>query len=116
MRWADKAISLISNNGDGYGQKGKVYYIGWDTFRQNPFSTDDRIVAKLAYDYFLKAEEAGYRGYNKRKWLEENAKDVLYGKAQWFMADDKVKRSRTLRPSSAVYNWVTDLLKPESSW
>ena len=116
LRWADKAISLYSNNGDGYGQKGKVYFIGWDRFRMNPFSIDDRIVAKLAYDYFLKAEEAGYRGYNKRKWLEENAKDVLYGKAQWFMADDKVKRSRTLRPSSAVYNWVTDLLKPESSW
>tara|TARA_Y100000815_G_scaffold218400_1_gene203902 strand:+ start:3689 stop:4921 length:1233 start_codon:yes stop_codon:yes gene_type:complete len=116
LRWADKAISLMSNNGDGYGQKGKVYYIGWDLFRQNPFSTDDRIVAKLAYDYFLKAESEGYQGYNKRNWLEENAKDVLYGKAQWFMADDKVKRSRGLRPSSPVYDWVTDVLKPENSW
>ena len=93
LRWSDKAISLISNNGDGYGQKGKVYYIGWDSFRQNPFSTDDRIVAKLAYDYFLKAEEKGYRGYTKQNWLEKNAKDVLYGKAQWFMADDRIKRS-----------------------
>ena len=116
LRWSDKAISLISNNGDGYGQKGKVYYIGWDSFRQNPFSTDDRIVAKLAYDYFLKAEEKGYRGYSKQNWLEKNAKDVLYGKAQWFMADDKVKRSRTLRTSTADYNWVTDILKPEASW
>ena len=116
LRWSDKAISLISNNGDGYGQKGKVYYIGWDSFRQNPFSTDDRIVAKLAYDYFLKADEKGYRGYSKQSWLEENAKDVLYGKAQWFMADDRVKRSRTLRTSTADYNWVTDILKPEASW
>lgn len=116
LRWSDKAISLISNNGDGYGQKGKVYYIGWDSFRQNPFSTDDRIVAKLAYDYFLKAEEKGYRGYTKQNWLEKNAKDVLYGKAQWFMADDRVKRSRTLRTSTADYNWVTDILKPEASW
>ena len=116
LRWSDKAISLISNNGDGYGQKGKVYYIGWDSFRQNPFSNDDRIVAKLAYDYFLKAEEKGYRGYSKQSWLEENAKDVLYGKAQWFMADDNVKRSRTLRTSTADYNWVTDILKPETSW
>ena len=116
LRWSDKAISLISNNGDGYGQKGKVYYIGWDSFRQNPFSTDDRIVAKLAYDYFLKAEEKGYRGYTKQNWLEKNAKDVLYGKAQWFMADDNVKRSRTLRTSTADYNWVTDILKPEASW
>jgi len=116
LRWSDKAISLISNNGDGYGQKGKVYYIGWDSFRQNPFSNDDRIVAKLAYDYFLKAEEKGYRGYTKQNWLEKNAKDVLYGKAQWFMADDRVKRSRTLRTSTADYNWVTDILKPEASW
>ena len=84
--------------------------------KQNPFSTDDRIVAKLAYDYFIKAESEGYQGYNKRNWLKENAKDVLYGKAQWFIADDKVNRSRGLRPASSVYNWVTDVLKPEASW
>ena len=26
LRWADKSINLIDNNGNGYGQKGKVYY------------------------------------------------------------------------------------------
>jgi len=42
---------LNNDIGDGFGQKGKVYYYGWDNFRNNPFTTDDRIIAKLSYDY-----------------------------------------------------------------
>ena len=57
LKWADKATSLQNQNGEGFGQKGKVYYYGWDNFRQNPFTIDDRVVAKLAYDYFTKAEK-----------------------------------------------------------
>ena len=57
LRWADKAINLIDNSGKGYGQKGKVYYRGWEIFKQNPLSVDDRIVAKLAYTNFVKAEK-----------------------------------------------------------
>ena len=59
LKWADKATSLDNKNGDGLGQKGKVYYYGWDNFRQNPFTNDDRIVAKLAYNYFKEAENKG---------------------------------------------------------
>ena len=65
LKWADKATSLENQNGEGFGQKGKVYYYGWDTFRQNPFTIDDRVVAKLAYDYFTKAEKKGFRGFSK---------------------------------------------------
>ena len=116
VRWADKAISLNGETGTGFGQKGKVYYYGWDNFRQNPFTIDDRIVAKLAYNYFVKAEEKGYRGFSKRVWMEENSKDILYGKAQWFMAEAKVKRARSISPVSADYDWVTEPLKAESNW
>ena len=42
LKWADKASSLDNKTGDGLGQKGKVYYYGWDNFRQNPFTNDDR--------------------------------------------------------------------------
>ena len=62
LKWADKASTLGSKNGEGEGQKGKVYYQGWDNFRQNPFTNDDRIVAKLAYDYFVKAEKKDTMG------------------------------------------------------
>ena len=116
LRWADKAASLDNSRGDGFGQKGKVYYYGWDAFRQNPFTTDDRIVAKLAFDYFIKAEKKGFRGFSKSTWMEENSKDLLYGKAQWFMAEDKVKRNRSISTSSSEYDWVTESLKAEDGW
>ena len=116
LRWADKAASLDNSSGEGFSQKGKVYYYGWDAFRQNPFTTDDRIVAKLAFDYFIKAEKKGFRGFSKSTWMEENSKDLLYGKAQWFMAEDKVKRNRSISTSSPEYDWVTESLKAEDGW
>ena len=116
LRWADKAASLNNGSGEGFGQKGKVYYYGWDAFRQNPFTTDDRIVAKLAFDYFIKAEKKRFRGFSKSTWMEENSKDLLYGKAQWFMAEDKVKRNRSISTSSPEYDWVTESLKAEDGW
>ena len=116
LKWADKASSLDNKTGDGLGQKGKVYYYGWDNFRQNPFTNDDRLIAKLAYDYFVKAEKKGYRGFSKSAWLKENEKDILYGKAQWFMAEDKVKRSRSISTTTSDYEWVTESLKAEDGW
>ena len=116
LRWADKAINLIDNGGKGYGQKGKVYYKGWETYKQNPLSVDDRIVAKLAYNNFVKAEKLNYRGFSRSKYLKENAKDLMYGKAQWFMAEDKVKRSGSIRTTTSSYDWVTDELAPENGW
>jgi len=116
LRWADKAINLIDNSGKGYGQKGEVYYKGWETLKNNPLSVDDRIVAKLAYNNFLKAEKLNYRGFSRSKYLNENSKDLLYGKAQWFMAEDKVKRSGVIRTTTSSYDWVTDELSPEKGW
>ena len=116
IKWADKATSLDNKNADALGQKGKVYYYGWDNFRQNPFTNDDRIVAKLAYNYFVKAENKGYRGFSKSDWMKENEKDILYGRAQWFMATDKVKRSRVIATTSTDYEWVNDTLTPEDGW
>ena len=116
IKWADKATDIDSKSEDALGQKGKVYYYGWDNFRQNPFTNDDRLVAKLAYDYFVSAEKRGYRGFSKSSWLKENEKDILYGKAQWFMADDKVKRNRKISTFSSDYSWVTESLIAEDGW
>ena len=84
--------------------------------KKNPLSVDDKIVAKLAYDNFVKAEKMSYRGFNRLKYLKDNAKDLLYGKAQWFMAENKVKRSGVIRTTTAAYDWVTDTLSPENNW
>ena len=43
-------------------------------------------------------------------------KDILYGKAQWFMAADKVKRSRSILTTSANYDWINESLKAEINW
>ena len=48
--------------------------------------------------------------------MKETAKDILYGKAQWFMAEDKVKRSRNISTTSSDYDWVTESLKAEDGW
>ena len=116
LRWADKSINLIDNSGNGFGQKGKVFYKAWESLKNNPLTIDDRIVAKLAHDNFIKANEMNYRGFNRLKYLKDNAKDLLYGKAQWFMAEDKVKRSGVIRTTTAGYDWVTDNLSPEKNW
>jgi len=116
LRWAEKSVSIDNKLGDTYAQKAKVFYYGWDNYNQNPFTIDDRIVAKLSYDNYVKAESKGYRGASKKKWFEDNAKDVLYGKAQWFMADDKVKRTRVISTLTSDYDWVTESLKAESTW
>ena len=73
-------------------------------------------MAKLAYNYFVKAENKGYRGFSKSDWMKENEKDILYGRAQWFMATDKVKRSRVIATTSTDYEWVNDTLTPEDGW
>ena len=117
IKWADKATDIDSKSSDALGQKGKVYYYGWDNFRvTDKDRNDDRLVAKLAYNYFIKAEKRGYRGFSKSKWLKDNEKDIMYGKAQWFMADDKVKRSRKISTFSSDYSWVTESLVAEEGW
>jgi len=55
-------------------------------------------------------------GSNHPVCLSENSKDVLYGKAQWFMADEKVKRAGKIQPMSSTYDWVTDSINAESDW
>lgn len=116
LRWADEAISLKGDHGEGFGQKGKVYFFGWKSFRTKEDRIDDRIVAKLSYNNYVKADNKGFRGVSQRGWLEENSKDILYGKSHWFMAEDKVKRSQKIRTVSPDYKWVTEFLTPDSNW
>ena len=51
-------------------RKAKVFYYGWDYFNQNPFTIDDRIVAKLSYDNYVIAEKKGYLGSSRKSWFE----------------------------------------------
>ena len=112
--WADKAVS-ISGEGEALGAKGNVYYKGFQACRSIDISTDDRIVATLAYQLFDDAESKGYSRYSRSKeWLKEN--EVLFGKAQWFMMDADVKNRGYIKADDECYKWVSERLDKGKGW
>ena len=115
LRWADKAISIDKNNGESYGRKGNVYYKSFQDCRSAAISLGDRIIATLAQNNFIKADELGYRRFNNsNSWLKDN--EVLFSKAQWFMLNDDVKNQGYVTPSGECYDWVDEKLKKDSKW
>ena len=112
--WADKAVD-ISGEGEAIGAKGNVYYKGCQACRSIDISTDDRIVATLAYQLFDDAESKGYSRYSRSKeWLKEN--EVLFGKAQWFMMDADVKNRGYIKADDECYKWVSERLDKGKGW
>ena len=112
--WADKAVD-ISGEGEAIGAKGNVYYKGFQACRSIDISTDDRIVATLAYQLFDDAESKGYSRYSRSKeWLKEN--EVLFGKAQWFMMDADVKNRGYIKADGDCYKWVSERLDKGKGW
>ena len=115
LKWAEKSISLDRRSGDVYAQKAKIYYEGWANFREGD-SKDDKIVATLAYNYYIKAEEKGYTDNTKSNWLKENEKLVLYTNSDWHMELPKVVRSKEVKTVSKDYEWVKESLKADPRW
>ena len=112
--WADKAVD-ISGEGEAIGAKGNVYYKGFQACRSIDISTDDRIVATLAYQLFDDAESKGYSRYSRSKeWLKEN--EVLFGKAQWFMMDADIKNRGYIKADDECYKWVSERLDKGKGW
>ena len=112
--WADKAVN-ISDEGEAMGAKGNVYYKGFQSCRSIDISTDDRVVATLAYQLFEDAELKGYSRYSRSKdWLKEN--EVLFGKAQWFMMDANIKNRGYVKTEGECYKWVSERLDKEKGW
>ena len=85
------------------------------TCRGDNFSRSDKIVASLAHEYFVKAENKGNSKYFKQKnWLEEN--EVLFSYADWFMTDKDIQASGKVFPSGKCYDWVSESLAKQSDW
>ena len=112
--WSDKAVN-ISGEGEAIGAKANVYYKSFQACRSIDISTDDRIVATLAYQLFDDAESKGYSRYSRSKeWLKEN--EVLFGKAQWFMMDADVKNRGYIKADDECYKWVSERLDKGKGW
>ena len=94
---------------------GNLYYKAMQSCRIDNFSRSDKIIASLAYNYFLKAEKKGNSKYFKQKnWLETN--DVLFDSEDWFMADDEVKVVGKIKASGRCYDWANESLPKQSNW
>lgn len=112
--WADRAV-MLSKEGESLAAKANVYYKGFQACRSGQISTDDRVVATLAFNGFEQAEKMGFSKFSRSKsWLSDN--EVLFGKAQWFMMDSNVKNRGFVKTSSACYEWVGERLNKQSDW
>ncbi len=115
ISWAEKAIKGSKSSGEALGAKGDVYYNAFHTCRTPEVSRDDRIVARLAYKYYVQAERKGFRNISGSKdWLAEN--EVLFTKSDWFMLDARQKSTGYATVKTACYSWVTERLNKDSSW
>jgi tetratricopeptide (TPR) repeat protein len=114
FNWADKAVTL-SSEGEAFAAKGNVYYKAFQSCRSGEISVDDRVIATLAYELFIQAEENGFSRYSgSKEWLKVN--EVLFGKAQWFMMDADIKNKGFIKASSACYKWVSEKLNKGKGW
>ncbi|MAV16225.1 MAG: hypothetical protein CMG08_05385 [Candidatus Marinimicrobia bacterium] len=112
--WADKAVTL-SGEGEAYAAKGNLYYKAFQACRSGEISTNDRIIASLAYRQFNEAEKRNFTRYDRSKsWLKDN--EVLFEKAQWFMMEDDVKNRGYIKASSSCYGWVSERLNKDKNW
>ncbi|MFH1851731.1 MAG: hypothetical protein ABIA75_05235 [Candidatus Neomarinimicrobiota bacterium] len=117
FRWANKALSIAPNSGEAYGQKGNVYYKSFQVCRTSSVTNPDRIMASLAYRNFIKAEELGSRKFSgSKRWLEENEKDVMFRKQEWFMLTPQQQSVGSVQPTGDCYNWVEEKLTKDPSW
>ncbi len=115
FEWGQKSLKISRNNAESLAHMGNLYYKSMQSCRGDNFSRSDKIVASLAYEYFVKAENKGNSKYFKQKnWLEEN--EVLFSYADWFMTDKDVQASGKVSPSGRCYEWVSESLAKKSDW
>jgi len=113
--WGQKSMKISRNNAESLAHMGNLYYKSMQTCRGDNFSRSDKIVASLAHEYFVKAENKGNSKYFKQNnWLEEN--EVLFSYADWFMTDKDIQASGKVFPSGKCYDWVSESLAKQSDW
>ena len=115
FEWGNKSMKISKNNAESLAHMGNLYYKAMQSCRGDNFSRSDKIVASLAYEYFVKAQNKGNSKYFKQKnWLEEN--EVLFSYSDWFMTDKDVQSSGKVSPSGRCYDWVSESLAKQSDW
>ena len=79
FEWGERSMKISKNNAESLAHMGNLYYKAMQSCRGDIFSRSDKIIASLAYEYFIKAEKKGNSKYFKQKnWLEDNEVPVSY--------------------------------------
>lgn len=115
FEWGKKSMKISNNNAESLAHMGNLYYKAMQSCREDAFSRSDKIIASLAYEYFVKAEKKGNSKYYKQKnWLEEN--EVLFAYSDWFMTDKDIQATGKVSPVGRCYEWVSESLAKQSDW
>ena len=59
FEWGKKSMKISKNNAESLAHMGNLYYKAMQSCRGDNFSRSDKIIASLAYEYFIKAEKKG---------------------------------------------------------
>ncbi|MFQ6616427.1 MAG: tetratricopeptide repeat protein [Fidelibacterota bacterium] len=117
LTWAETAIKIAPDNGEPVAQKGLVYYRAFQECRGDYPSSDDKVVAGLAYKYFLMGEDKDFLRFKRdRLYLENNRDDLMFGISDWFLLDEDQKRKGYVAASGECYSWVTETLPKDPGW
>ena len=115
FEWGERSMKISKNNAESLAHMGNLYYKAMQSCRGDIFSRSDKIIASLAYEYFIKAEKKGNSKYFKQKnWLEDN--EVLFSYSDWFMTDKDIQATGKVSPSGRCYDWVSESLAKQSDW
>lgn len=117
LEWSEKAIKIAPDNGEPPAYKGNVYYRAFQECRGDYPSSEDKMVASLAYTYFMMGENKGFIRFKRdRLYLENNRDDLMYGISDWFLLEEKEKRKGFVAPSGECYSWITETLPKDPGW
>ncbi|MFQ6675765.1 MAG: tetratricopeptide repeat protein [Fidelibacterota bacterium] len=117
LTWAEKAITIAPGHGEPLAYKGMVYYRAFQECRGDYPSSDDKVVASLAYKYFMMAEDQDFLRFKRdRLYLENNRDDLMFGISDWFLLDEDQKKKGYVSASAECYRWVRETLPKEPGW
>ena len=68
--WAQKAIKISKSNAESLSHMGNLYYRAMQACRGENFSRSDKIIASIAYNYFLKADKETYPAINLYEYID----------------------------------------------
>ncbi|RKY49181.1 MAG: hypothetical protein DRP88_00365 [Candidatus Neomarinimicrobiota bacterium] len=107
--WAKKAKQISGSSGLVFRMFGDLYYSVASCYSSpEKLTFEDKLVYKLAYDYYKKAYEKGE--YDVKKKLDYLKQYLIPTHEDWFLNkyDNKGNLRKSFRPKGEYYNWIEE--------